>query len=76
MKTFTIYKCEKCGREYKTSDEALNCESLHKVPEEVIGYKDFIKGKYDNFPRSVILKYGNQICRYDYYSSGMPKDDE
>lgn len=65
----TVYKCNICGKQYYSENEACKCESEHAKP---IGLKDH-NYKYedyrmwDHYPSYVIVQMSNgKDCQYNF----------
>lgn len=61
----TIYKCDTCGREFKSSKECRMCEASHMVPVDRIKY--------------MIMLNCESVCDYcdcSYYVYGCERDCE
>ena len=38
MREETKFICDYCGKEYPTSEECLECESFHQIPDNIVEY--------------------------------------
>lgn len=69
MKSVTRYACEKCGVEFKTSEEAIECEKSHAKPMHVRLPDDHKtpQSEIRGIPVGVIVDFDNgKSAYYDY----------
>lgn len=61
----TIYKCDTCGQEFKSSKECMMCEASHMVP-------------VDRVKCMIMFNCGNvcDYCDHSYYVYGCEQDCE
>lgn len=58
-----IYKCDKCGAEFRNAKECRICEASHMNPVDRIKYMIMLEG------REVC-----DFCKYSYYVYGCERD--